>query len=199
MVFKLVSKNNMGIVATLILVILLSQSRCFDFLTETPLGRIVLLALTIFITYTNKIFGLLAVLFIIVAFNLNDLNIVQSYNFYEGFDGSGNVDTAIEEDALKEKIDDVKDDVKTDSKEKDVKNSTAIVKEKIADSSQTTTTTSSSVSSDAREGFCMSDRELNILRGKQSNTVPVFNKSREQESEVDPADKSFFSSDHALF
>jgi len=199
MVFKLVSKNNMGIVATLILVILLSQSRCFDFLTETPLGRIVLLALTIFITYTNKIFGLLAVLFIIVAFNLNDLNIVQSYNFYEGFNGSGNVDTAIGEDALKEKIDDVKDDVKKDSKEKDVKKSTGIVKEKLADSSQTTTTTSSSVSSDAREGFCMSDRELNILRGKQSNTVPVFNKSREQESEVDPADKSFFSSDYALF
>jgi hypothetical protein len=198
MVFKLVSKNNMGIVATLILVILLSQSRCFDFLTETPLGRIVLLALTIFITYTNKIFGLLAVLFIIVAFNLNDLNIVQSYNFYEGFDGSGNVDTAIGEDALKEKIDDVKDDVKKDSKEKDVKKSTGTVKEKLADSSETTTT-SSSVSSDAREGFCMSDRELNILRGKQSNTVPVFNKSREQESEVDPADKSFFSSDYALF
>jgi len=199
MVFKLVSKNNMGIVTTLILVILLSQSRCFDFLTETPLGRIVLLALTIFITYTNKIFGLLAVLFIIVAFNLNDLNIVQSYNFYEGFDGSVNVDTAIEEDALKEKIDDikddVKDDVKKDSKEKDVKKST----EKVADSSETTTTTSSSVSSDSREGFCMSDRELNILRGKQSNTVPVFNKSREQESEVDPADKSFFSSDYALF
>ena len=183
---KLVSKNNMGIVATLILVILLSQSRCFDFLTETPLGRIVLLGLTIFITYTNKIFGLLAVLFIIIAFNLNDVNVVQSYNFYEGFDGSGNV------------MDDG-NDIKKNSKENDVKKSTSTVKDKIDDSSQTTTTTSSSVSSDAREGFCMCDRELNILRGKQSNAIPVFNKSREQEFEVDPSDKSFFSSDYALF
>ena len=50
-----------------------------------------------------------------------------------------------------------------------------------------------------REGFCMSDRELNILRGKQSSTVPVFNKSREQINEVDPTDKSVFSDSYASF
>jgi hypothetical protein len=60
------------------------------------------------------------------------------------------------------------------------------------DSSQTTTTT-------AKEGFCISDKELNILRGKQSSTVPVFNKSREQINEVDPTDKSVFSDSYASF
>jgi hypothetical protein len=67
------------------------------------------------------------------------------------------------------------------------------------DSSQITTITSSSVTSNAREGFCMSDKELNILRGKQSNAVQVFSKSREQSDEVEPTDKSVFTSDFALF
>jgi hypothetical protein len=175
MALKLISKNNIGIISTLFLVMLLSQSRCFDFLTETPLGRLFLLAMTIFICCTNKIFGLLAVIFIIIAFNLNDSNVVQSYNFYEGFkeDDKG----------------DIKGEEKTEESSKKAK----------TDMSETATTTSSSVSGNAREGFCMPDRELNILRGKQSNAIPVFNKSREQINEVDPTDKSAFSSDYAPF
>ena len=64
------------------------------------------------------------------------------------------------------------------------------------------TTTSSIASSnisskinnvEGREGFCMSDRELNILRGKQSNVVPVFNNYRNQNNDVLPSDKSIFS------
>jgi hypothetical protein len=171
MALKLISKNNIGIISTLFLVMLLSQSRCFDFLTETPLGRLFLLAITIFICCTNKIFGLLAVIFIIIAFNLNDSNVVQSYNFYEGFKEGNKVDIKAEESSKKAKT----------------------------DMSETATTTSSSVSGNAREGFCMPDRELNILRGKQSNAIPVFNKSREQINEVDPTDKSAFSSDYAPF
>ena len=151
----------------------------FDFLTETPLGRMVLLAFIILIAYTNKILGLLAVLFIIIAFNQNDIGMVQSYNFYEGFDGSGNV---------------VSDDKK--AKVQVVKDNLAAKKEKAIDTVQTATATSSN---DAREGFCMSDRELNMLRGKQSNAVPVFNKSREQNNEVDPTDKSVFDNSYALF
>ena len=81
MALNQLSKNNIGIITTLILVVLLSQSRFFDFLTETHLGRMILLAFIILITYTNKIFGLLSVLFIICAFKLNDISL---YN-YEGF------------------------------------------------------------------------------------------------------------------
>lgn len=175
---KLVSKNNMGIIATLILVILLSQSRFFDFTTETPLGRMILLSLILLIAYTNKILGLVAVLFIIIAFNQNDTGMVHSYNFYEGFDGSGNM---------------INNDKK--AKVQDVKDNLAAKKEKVMDTIQNAATTSSS---DAREGFCMSDRELNMLRGKQSNAVPVFNKSREQ-NEVDPTDKSVFSNSYSSF
>lgn len=184
---KLVSKNNMGIVITLILVIMLSQSRFFDFLTETTLGRMFILLLIIFVSYTNKFLGLLAVLFIMIAFNHYDMNVVQSYNYYEGFDVSGNstvkqdkinIDKA-KEDALKQKATDLNNKV----------------------SSSQTATTSSSVASESfggREGFCMTERETSILRGKQSNTIPVFNNARNQD-DVSPSDKSIFSGEYASF
>jgi hypothetical protein len=194
MAFKMVSKNNMGVVMTLILVVLLSQSKFFDFLIDTHLGRMVLLALIIFIAYTNKILGLVAVLFVIVAFNNNDMNMVYSYNYYEGFDVSGNsidvsgnVLNGTVKNAVKSKLQTVKQDISGN----------------IADSSATTTTTTSSTSGTesfkGREGFCMTDKESNMLRGKQSNTVPVFNNLREQSDDVSPSDKSVFSSDYASF
>jgi hypothetical protein len=188
---KLVSKNNMGVVITLILVILLSQSRFFDFFTETTLGRMFILLLIIFISYTNKFLGLLAALFIMITFNQYDTNIVQSYNYYEGFDGSGNsvvnqdkinIDK-VKEDAMKQKL--------TDLKNKDNSSQTATTS-----SSAASTTTSESFG--GREGFCMTERESNILRGKQSNTIPVFNNARDQ-NDVSPSDKSMFSDAYASF
>jgi hypothetical protein len=185
--FKLVSKNNMGVAMTLILVILLSQSSFFDFLIDTPLGRIVLLAFVILIAYTHKILGLLAVLFIILAFNFNDMNMVHSYNYYEGFDGSGNQ----VKNAIKTKLQAVQQDMSGNIASNNA--------------STTTTTTSSSVSGTetfkgkAREGFCMTDRESNMLRGKQSNTMPVSSKLREQTDDVSPSENSIFSSDYAPF
>ncbi len=172
----------MGITATLILVVLLTQSRLFDFLTETPLGRMVLLAFVILISYTNQILGLLAVLVIIIAFNQYTQwgNTVQGYNYYEGFDVSGNV-TASNDDKEEENI--------MKKKEEDVK-------KEIKNTDQTATTTSSATSSSenvgGREGFCMTDRELTMLRGKQSNSIPVFNNSREQDDDISPSDKSVF-------
>ena len=187
MAFKMVSKNNMGVVMTLILVVLLSQSRFFDFLIDTHLGRMVLLALIIFIAYTNKILGLVAVLVVIIAFNNNDMSMVYSYNYYEGFDVSGNVLNGTVKNAVKSKLQTVKQDISGN----------------ITNSSATTTTTSSSASGtetfNGREGFCMTDRESNMLRGKQSNTVPVFNNSREQSDDISPSDKSVFSSEYSTF
>jgi hypothetical protein len=44
----------------------------------------------------------------------------------------------------------------------------------------------------------MTDRETNMLRGKQSNTISGFN-SREQSDDVSPSDKSIFSNDYSSF
>lgn len=201
--FKLVSKNNMGIVGILILVVLLSQCHFFDFLTETSLGRIVLLILVIIVAYTNKILGLLAVLFVIIAFNNNDMKFVHSYNFYEGFDVSGNVQDASGNAAVGAII---QDKIQINqAKQNILQNQLTALQQKQQQAnnlSQTATTTSSAATTttpSGTEGFCMSDRETNILRGKQSNTVPVFNNSRHQDDDVSPSDKSVFTDSYASF
>lgn len=185
--FRLVSKNYIGIAGTLILVILLSQSHFFDFLTETALGRIFLLLFTILISYTNKFLGLLAVLCIIIAFNNNDIN----YKFYEGFDSSGNsLATTISQD--KPQINQAKQNISTNLQQKK--------QQSVNNASQTATTTSSAAStSSGTEGFCILDRENNMLRGKQSNSVPIFNNSRQQDDDVSPSDKSIFSDSYSTF
>ena len=200
---KLVSKNNMGVVVTLILVILLSQSRFFDFLTETALGRMVILVLIIFISYTNKILGLLAVLAIIIAFNQYNMNVVQSYNYYEGFDVSGNsIDVSGNSTATAI----LNDEITIEKAKEDIASQKLSALNNVVNSSQTATTTSSassgtttSESFNGREGFCMTDREINMLRGKQSNTIPVFNNTRNQSDDIIPTDKSVFSSSYASF
>lgn len=175
------TKNNIGIVTTLILVILLSQSRFFDFLAETPFGRMILLALIIIISYVNKYLGLLSVLIVIIAFN-NNSNMVYAFpSRFEGYEGF--------EPVVNKKND----------------NKQSMPDTNIIETSTITTTMNNSENSipkesfKGREGFCMSDRELNILRGKQSNTISVFSKAREQIDEVEPSDKLTFTSDYALF
>ncbi len=192
---KFVSKNNLGVVATLILVIMLSQSRLFDFLTDTSFGRLSLLALIILIACTHKILGLVAVLLVIIAFNYNDANTVYSYNFYEGFqDGSGNLTDGSGNPIIQAKIDTIQ--AKAVVKE----NKAAAITNKLNANSQTTANTSTTTETfNGKEGFCMSDRELNMLRGKPSNTIPVYNKSRAQPDEVDPIDKSIFTGAFASF
>jgi hypothetical protein len=57
------------------------------------------------------------------------------------------------------------------------------------------TTTSSNVATPTttgREGFNTTDRELNMLRGKRSNEVPVLSNARSQSEDVDPTDMSIF-------
>ncbi len=189
--FNLVSRNNTGIVAMLILVILLSQSKFFNFLVDTPAGRMILLGFVVYIAYVHKMMGLVTVLFIILAFDFNGFNTVQSYNYYEGFD----VPDASGNDASNNTVNLKKDIKLKKAKEAKLKASITSDEDKLKDMSQTTTTSSSAVS--AREGFCMSDKEINMLRGKQSNAIPVYN--REQSADVSPSDKSVFTDSYASF
>ena len=106
--FKLISKNNLGAVATLFLVILLSHSRFFDFLIDTALGRAILILFILGISYTNKILGVVAVLFIIIAFNNSDIG------YLEGFTYSSTTTPNIKEKKgeVKEKVDEKKSESK---------------------------------------------------------------------------------------
>ncbi len=151
--FQLVSKNNVGCVATLLLAILLSQSRFFDFLIDTALGRTVLILFILGISYTNKILGVVAVLFIIIAFNNSDIG------YLEGFTDSPNTNQKKDDD-VKEKVDEKVEEKKSESK--------------------------------GIEGFNITEKEQQMLRGKRSNEVPVYPNARNQDDDVEPSDKSVF-------
>ena len=61
----------MSCVLCMVLVILASQSRVFDFLIDTNLGRMGLLVLLLTICCTNQIFGVASVLFLVLAFGVH--------------------------------------------------------------------------------------------------------------------------------
>lgn len=76
---KLVSKASMGGVATIIFVILLSHTRFFTFLINTVLGRAMLLLLVLGISCVHHIFGVIAVLAIIVIYNHSGMEYMEGY------------------------------------------------------------------------------------------------------------------------
>jgi len=77
--FNLVSKNNLGVVVALLLVVILSQAQFFNFLLDTALGRAILILFILFISYANQILGVVAVLFIIIMFNNSDIGYMEGF------------------------------------------------------------------------------------------------------------------------
>jgi hypothetical protein len=75
--FNLVSKNNLGAATALLLVVILSQGRFLNFLLDTALGRAILILFILFISYTNKILGVVSVLFIIIMFNNSNIGYME--------------------------------------------------------------------------------------------------------------------------
>ena len=182
MAFKLLSKNIVGVVATLFLVVLLTQARLFDFLINTALGRVALILAILGISCCHKIFGVVAILFVIIIFNQSDLS------FMEGFTD------------------------KTTPTVTPTTPSTNPTGNPIKKDESTTTETSSAMAATpptpptppmetfmGREGFNTVDREGMILRGKRSNEVPVFSNARNQNDNVQPTDKTGFTSSYSAF
>ena len=60
-----------GVICALLLVILLCQSKIFNFLIDTFLGKIILIAFIIYLSFLHKILGVVVILFIIIIFNNN--------------------------------------------------------------------------------------------------------------------------------
>jgi hypothetical protein len=180
--FKLVSKNNIGIIATLILVIILSQSRFFSFLINTALGRLVLIFFILVISCINKILGVVVVLFIIIIFNKSNID------YLEGFTATSSINSNITPDKLKE------EQLKLNNQNLD-------------NTPSTTPSTSVATSQPAkgpetfkgREGFNTVDRESTMLRGKRSNEVPILSNARNQSEDIEPTDNSVFVNAYSSF
>jgi hypothetical protein len=77
--FNIVSKNSLGAVGALLLVVILSQARFFNFLLDTALGRAILIVFILFISYANQILGVISILFIIIMFNNSNIGYMEGF------------------------------------------------------------------------------------------------------------------------
>ena len=150
--FKIVSKNNLGTVIALSLVVILSQAKFFNFLLDTALGRAILISFIIIISYMNKILGVVSVLFIIIMFNNSDIG------YMEGFTSNS---TPMNSKPMNSKPMNSKPMNSKPMNSTPMKNNTAPASN--AEKAKTT--------NDAAEGFDIIGTESTIKRGKPSNTI----------------------------
>ena len=172
--FKLVSKNNMGVVATLILILLLSQSKFFNFLIDNALGRAFLILFIIVISFVHKVLGVVAVLFVIIMFNQSNIG------FSEGFTNpTKKPNTKLQEENTKLQQEN----------------------NKLKQSHQNIVNTSSAAATtpNTSEGFNTVDREGIMLRGKRSSEIPVLFNPRNQSDFVEPTNTFVFSDTYSSF
>ena len=203
--FKLISKNNIGSAVLLLLAIALSQSKAFNFLVETALGRLFLIIFILCLSYCHKILGVVGILFIIIMFNSNV--------YYEGFESksksksnSNSTDDSSSTDASNNSTD-VSNNSTDPSNNSTVSLNTDQIKEMIkqqissANSGNSETTedgTKKNSNSTASEGFDILGIENNIKRGKQSNSIPVNSFTRNVDF-VSPYDGTSFLGSFSLF
>jgi hypothetical protein len=164
--FKLVSKNNIGVVVALLLVVLLSQSKVFNFLLDSALGRSILVFLILVLAYLNKILGIVAVLFIIILFNQSDIG------YLEGF--TANKETKETKETKVAEKQQIRQNVKANLASKAANSAAPVVHSTTPISSAT-----SSLTTSGAEGFDLIGTENNIKRGKQSNKIQVNEHMRE--------------------
>ena len=180
--FKLVSKQNIGVVMFLLLTIIISQSRMFDFIFNSALGRGLFIIFLLIISYCNKILGIVTVLLAILMINHRD------FLYYEGFtDASGNP------------VADASGNPMADASGN-----------RLADASGNTPSPGSgppssggptmmpASSSSATEGFDLLGTENNMKRGKKSNSIPVNNSVR-RSGNVEPYSSSSFDNSYSMF
>jgi hypothetical protein len=174
--FNLVSKNNLGAVGALMLVILLTQARTFNFLVDTILGRFALIIMLILISYANKIFGVVSVLLIVVLFNVSDIGYLEGF---DGNKGNENKDENVNKDENEKKIDTLENNKlsenNTDENDTNMKKKINVITNSQDNSSQNKieTTIQTQQETTATEGFNILGMENDFKRGKNSNTIPV--------------------------
>ena len=194
--FKLVDKKNMGVVALLLLVIILSQSRFFNFLIDTALGRAFLIAFIIFISCCHKIMGIVGVLLIIIMFNKSGFGILEGFDAGQikaKMDASGAVPPATTPAPAPAPATSTVDasGSTVDASGAQVPNLSEIQKQlhsKIAEAQAQ----AQSAQGQAKEGFDLIGTESRLKSGKQSNSISVNHKTKSSEN-VSPSEENIFS------
>ena len=207
--FKLVSKNNLGVVLILLLIIILSQNRTLNFLIDTYLGRMFLIFLLLVVSYCNKILGVVFVFIIIISFNVK-------IGFFEGFENSNQEENTATNSAITQpsvasnSISKLTNESQVSSDSNTTPKITVAPQKLTQPPSDTQGDTQGDVQGDVQgedgytpntsiEGFDMIGTENTIKRGKQSNSIPVHNFSRASKN-VSPSESgSLFKDNYSKF
>jgi hypothetical protein len=192
--FKLVSKENLGCVLLLLLVVVLSLSKTFNVTPETHLGRVILILFVLVISYLNNILGVVAVLFIIIILSGNNMFYQEGFDSNMSNTSSDSSKSDISKDTKKEK--EVTEVQKGDNTV-DVSSNQHIPIPPTSTMPQIKppSNESSIASSAATEGFDIIGLENDMKKGKQSNSIPVNAFMRESQFvsayEANPFKESF--------
>jgi len=171
--FKLVSKNNLGVVTALLLVILLSQGRVFNFLLDTALGRAILILFILVISYTNKILGIVSVLFIIIMFNNSDIGYLEGFTDSSSTSSTTTTSSKMPTNSNKDTTSASTTTTTPTLTDEQKQQLMTTLQEKAKEKDTSTVTSSSTTVSSGAEGFNTFETERNIQKGKQSNSIPV--------------------------
>jgi hypothetical protein len=191
--FNLTSKNNIGIVGTLILAIFLSQTRTMDFMFRTALGRLTLIVLILAMSYTNKILGVVGVLFVVIICSSSNTNYMEGAENMEPPVNATDIPSTLVPDPA---TPDPSVIAVTEEPATTEPTSTAVQTKKKATSSasgtpideaQTGVTETEDVTTENAgdainstenagvESFDIIGLERNIQKGKNSNSIPIYN------------------------
>jgi general stress protein YciG len=158
-----INKHKLGIVALLFFILLVSQKKSLRFLIHTILGRLILIFLLLGISSFSIIFGIIAVLLIIIMTNKDDSFYLEAFN--------------------PEKDDDLE---KIKKGLEDKQNQHDMIKY----TSLSTSNMQGFIG--GREGFNTNERERTMQLGKKSNEVSVGNANQNTEN-VQPSDSTLSS------
>jgi hypothetical protein len=192
--FKLGSKNTLGVALLFVLVILFSQAKYFNFFIDTPLGRLLFIAILLILSYVHKIFGAVAILMFVIAFNNSNIHMMEGFT-----DPSGNTGNTHHMDKDKKKEEEKHEAERKEKEHDDIKGVTTPAQiQPTTNATSTLAAIQENVSTKAQEGFDIVGKERNIQKGKNSNAIPVSDFMRESPS-VAPYEGSSFAESFSLY
>lgn len=191
------------VLTTLAIIVALNNRSILEFSINTSLGRLVTLAILIGLTSYHKLCGLLVLISIIVIYNhkaqfegltLNANSMTKPKSI-----GAALKRASKEAEAPAQAADAV-DPTENTPVEVDAETDQEL-QNKLADllkQMKKVKPKAKAKTAPAIEGFCMSDRELHLLRGKRPNSIST-NNLRTQADDVSPSDTTDFASGPSLF
>ena len=180
----LVSKENLGCVILLLLVVVLSLSKTFNIFMDSHLGRVVLILLVLVLSYLNKILGVVGALFVIIILSGSNMLYQEGFESNDMNKGTTLLDTTksdTSKDTQKEKEEVQKGDntvniptnTNTNTNMLPTSDITSSMPQIKPSSHNESAVTSSIASATTTEGFDIIGLENDIKKGKQSNSIPV--------------------------